>query len=374
MTFWSVGLQRVQVSGSLSDAVPVLSGVPQGSVLGPLLFLVSVWDLPRAVGDLASVRLYADDSRIWRVIRSDEDRSSLQSALDAVCSWASESALVDFSVEKCVTLSLFSDGPPDPYILHLQAGDSPLRPVVSEKDLGVKVDRSLDFSDHVRDRVAKARSVLGVIARCFRLLDSSSFLLLYKSLVRPHLEYCSPVWGSVGFGISDLIESVQRRATRLVPALRGLPYSERLRRIGLVTLAYRRFRADLLAVRGFLSSPDLVGSRILSLRPQDRTRGHSRMLEKVRHRTRLGKRFFPSRVGDFWNALPESCVSAPTVNSFKTKLNVLFDGFPLKFDHRVRMARFTCVRNGWSDGVVEWAPPRSAWTPATNSSEYNLAL
>ena len=344
-------IQRVQVSGSLSDAVPVLSGVPQGSVLGPLLFLVSVWDLPRVVGDLASVRLYADDSRIWRMIRTDEDRSSLQSALDAVCRWASESALVEFSVEKCVSLSLFSDGPPTPYLLRLPTGDIPLHPTVSEKDLGVRVDHSLGFSDHVRDKVAKARSVLGVIARCFRHLDSSSFLLLYKSLVRPHLEYCSPVWGSVGFGMSDLIESVQRRATRLVPALRGLPYSERLRRIGLVTLAYRRFRADLLAARGFLSSPDLVGSRVFSLRPQDRTRGHSRMLEKVRHRTRVGKRFFSSRVGDFWNALPERCVSAPTVNVFKAELNGFFEGFPLKFDHLVRTARFAGYRNGWGDMV-----------------------
>ena len=307
------------------------------------------------------------------MIRTDEDRSSLQSALDAVCRWASESALVDFSVEKCVSLSLFSGGPPAPYLLRLPTGDVPLRPTVSERDLGVKVDHSLDFSDHVRDKVAKARSVLGVIARCFRHLDSSSFLLLYKSLVRPHLEYCSPAWGSVGFGLSDLIESVQRRATRLIPALRGLSYSERLRRIGLVTLAYRRFRADLLTVRGLLSSPDLVGSSVLSLRPQDRTRGHTRMLEKVRHRTRVGKHFFSSRVCDLWNALPESCVSAPTLNGFKSELNVFFGDFPLKFDHRVRSARFAACRNGWSNGVVEWTRPRPVKKPVTNSSEYSLA-
>ena len=97
------------------------------------------------------------------------------------------------------------------------------------------------------------------------------------------------------------------------------------------------------------------------------------MLEKVWRRTSVGKRFFSSRVSDSWNALPESCVLAPTLNGFKSELNTFFDGFPLKFDHRVRTARFTNFRNGWSDGVVEWARPRAAWRPALNSSEYILA-
>ena len=168
----------------------------------------------------------------------------------------------------------------------------------------------------------------------FRNLNSSSFLMLYKSLVRPRLEFCSPVWGSLSAALSDSVESVQRRATWLVPELRHLSYSERLRQIGLPTLAYRRFRADLLAARSMLRSADPVGSRVLSRRPQNVTRGHSLMLEKLRRKTKIGRRFFSSRVLQHWNALPEECISAPSLNDFKSVLNRRFLDFPLKFDWR----------------------------------------
>ena len=333
LTDFVVGrVQRVVIDGVSSDPVEVVSGVPQGSVLGPLLFLVSVWDLPIAVGNLASVRLYADDSRLWRVIRTVDDRKALQGALDSLCSWASSSALVEFSEEKCVSLSLFSSPPTVPYVLKMTSREVSLRSAVSENDLGVRIDARLDFVDHVRECVLGAKRKLGVLWRCFRYLDSASFLMLYKSIVRPQLEFCSPVWGSLSAALSDSVESVQRRATWLVPELRHLSYPARLRQLGLPTLAYRRFRADLLAARGLLQSTDPVGSRVLLRRPQNVTRGHSLMLEKRRLKTKIGRRFFSSRVQQHWNALPQECISAPSINDFKSALNRHFVDFPLKFD------------------------------------------
>ena len=121
----------------------------------------------------------------------------------------------------------------------------PLEKVNSEKDLGVTIDDKLNFKLHISQKISKANSMLFLIKNYFQFLDADMFKLLYKSLVRPHLEYASPVWSPITKEEIKRIESIQRRATKLVPALNQLCYTDRLRALKLPTLEYRRTRQDL---------------------------------------------------------------------------------------------------------------------------------
>ena len=118
--------------------------------------------------------------------------------------------------------------------------------VNEEVDLGVTVDNQLKFSQHTDTKIAKSNKLLGMIRHTFKFLDAETLLLLYKSLIRPHVEYATPVWSPHLKGDRDKIEKLQRRTTKLVPNLRDKPYEERLRVLKLPTLEFRRLRQDLI--------------------------------------------------------------------------------------------------------------------------------
>ena len=127
-----------------------------------------------------------------------------------------------------------------------------------EKDLGVIIDQALNFSKHISTKVSKANQNLGIIFRTFTYMDTDMFLNLYKSIVRPHIEYavtvCTPLYKK------DMItiENVQRRATKLVTSIKHLSYQERLKKLGLPSLEYRRERADLIEVYKIMNNIDQV--------------------------------------------------------------------------------------------------------------------
>ena len=116
------------------------------------------------------------------------------------------------------------------------------------KDLGVQFDSKLTFDGHIQEKINKAYSVLGIIKRNFIYVDKSTFILLYKAMVRPHIEYAHSVWNPFFKGNIDNIEKVQKRATKLVISLKHLRYKERLEQLKLPTLKYRRARGDMIEV------------------------------------------------------------------------------------------------------------------------------
>ena len=126
-----------------------------------------------------------------------------------------------------------------------------LEKVDKEKDLGVTSDSQLNFRDRINTKVNLANRNLGIIFRTSTYLDQEVFLNLFKSLVRPYLEYCTPVWSSCYKKDRIILENVQRRATKLVASCRNLSYPQRLRKLGLPTLEYRRERVDLIQVFKF---------------------------------------------------------------------------------------------------------------------------
>ena len=174
--------KRVIVGDSCSVWIPVPSGVPQGSVLAPTLFLLYVNDLPTVLN--VGIKMFADDSKLYRAVRHPGDVLSLQADLDAAARWSDEWQLT-FNVGKCKVLHVGRQVLKQDY--HLRG--TPLQAVTEEKDLGVFVDAKLKFRKQAAAAVSKASQIMAVIRRSFSLLDKFTLPLLFKMLVHPHLEY-----------------------------------------------------------------------------------------------------------------------------------------------------------------------------------------
>ena len=197
-----------------------------------------------------------------------------------------------------------------------------LHEVDHEKDLGVFMDRELKFRKQTAAAAAKASQMLAVVKRSFAHIDAYTLPLLYKTLVRPHLEYGNLAWGPFLKTDQRRLEQVQRRATRLVPDLRQHPYEERLRLLKLPSLYYRRRRGDMIAVyQVFHGGMSLDAEGLLKRARYQATRGHAWKLEKPRVRTAHCKTSFSVRVVNEWNSLPAQVVSAGTLSQFKAELD-----------------------------------------------------
>ncbi|XP_076069721.1 uncharacterized protein LOC143041598 [Oratosquilla oratoria] len=176
--------------------------------------------------------------------------------------------------------------------------------VEEERDLGITVDQRLQLSSHMQAQVSKANRVLGAIKHTFTPMDKIAFLHLYKSLVRPHLEYASVIWFSKLKRDKDALERVQRRVTRLVTGLSHLSYSERLASLQLPTLQFRRHRADLIQAFKIMKNIDQVdyrrecnscGRAMFKPTLSTATRGHNLKLQ-LQHQTSYRKTFPPAKI------------------------------------------------------------------------------
>ena len=159
------------------------------------------------------------------------------------------------------------------------------------------------------------------------------FLYLYKSIVRPHIEYAVTVCEPLYKKDMITIENVQRRATKFVTSIKHLSYQERLKKLGLPSLEYRRERADLIEVYKIMNNIDQVEKDTFFKFPNyASTRGHQFKLAKKQHRLKVRSNSFSLRVIDSWNSLPDKVVMAPSLNSFKSRLNTFWKNHPYKFD------------------------------------------
>ncbi len=311
--------QRVIVNGTPSKEEKVVSGVPQGSVLGPTLFLVFINDLPETVD--VSVRIFADDTKIFNKICNRNDQEKLQGSLSKLEEWSKKWEM-KFHPEKCKVLHIGKEQEAFQYKMTANGNPVELEYVTKEKDLGVLVDDTLSFEQHAEESINKANRILAIIRRSFTYLDKDMLLLLYKSLVRPHLEYGNVIWNPKLKRVKRSIEAVQRRATRMVPELAHLSYQERLEQLKLPTLVYRRQRADMLETYKILHNEYDIDQEIFFKCPgNSRTRGHSLKIFKDRVENTTRRHFFSNRVVNMWNELPEEVVSASKIDTFKERLD-----------------------------------------------------
>ena len=175
---------------------------------------------------------------------------------------------------------------------------------------------------------------MGIVRRTFDHMDVEIFLQLYKGLIRPHLKYASSVWSPHLMKHKDSLEAVQRRATRQVPGLKDLSYGERLSKLKLPTLTYRRLRGDMIQVFKMLHPTvgyDKTLPHFFEKTITPNLRGHSQKLFVSRSNKDLRKYSFSQRVVKYWNALPESVIMSKDVFDFEKRLDEHWDNQPLKY-------------------------------------------
>ena len=290
-SFLSERKQRVKVNNSFSSWAPVTSGVPQGSVLGPLLFVVFINDLPSVIK--TNCKLFADDSKIYGKVEHEEDQLILQDDLDACYKWARDWKMT-FHPKKSKVMHIGNKNKRYLYLL----GNNLIAETKSETDLGIQVSDNLCWSEHVAKCAKKANRVLGMIKHTFTHMDKDMFISLYQTLIRPHMEYCPQVWNPHLQKDINILEKVQRRATKIVPGLEDLPYDQRLKILNLYPLEERRIRGDMICIwKMFNGQIDIDCNRLLPINDGCRsTRSHAfQILGKVcKNNTR--KHFLPKEL------------------------------------------------------------------------------
>ena len=190
-----------------------------------------------------------------------------------------------------------------------------------EKDLGVTFDPKLTFDVHIQQCINKANRLIGIIRRAFDYLDRDSFLLIYKSLVRPHLEYPNVIWSPHLKRQSLAVERVQRRATKIILDVRKLPYCERLQYFKLPSLKYRRFRGDLIQVFKILNGIDDLEVGDFFTISTSNTRYAPTNLYIKTAATNIKYHCFSRRSARYWNGLSKRTKNANSLNDFKKLLD-----------------------------------------------------
>ena len=316
--FLSDRVQAVKVNGKISDYISVKSGVPQGSVLGPVLFLVYVNDLVDLFGPGLTVKMFADDVKIYAIINDVHDTVAFQAGLDALNAWSNDWQL-PISLNKCSVLHLGRNN-----IDHVYQLNGVCLPDVKEvTDLGLKIDSNLRFIKHYRLISNKAQQRASLILRTFRSRDPGLLFKAFVVYVRPLLEYCSPVWAPVYVTDIDIIERVQRRFTKRLNGFWYLNYFERLFMLGNVeTLELRRLKSDLTMIFKIVHKLVAIDfDEFFVLSNYSCTRGHNFKLNKPKCNKNARYFSFACRCIDVWNSLPLNVVSAVSINGFKSSIS-----------------------------------------------------
>ena len=314
--------QKVNVNGEFSEWQPITSGIPQGSVLGPVLFIIYINDLPDKLKSMC--KIFADDSKIYRSIQDEVDQDIIQEDLFEICDWT-DIWLLRISIPKCKAIqygyiryeNVYQLRDQDNIVLDIPAAEE-------EKDLGITFEKSLKFDKHVLNVVNRCKKLTGLIKRTFRYMDKKLFLQLFKTLIRSIVDYGIVVWYPSTRKNIQLIENIQKRATKIVPELKDLPYEQRLRMLNLPTLLYRRQRFDLIQIFKIINGFDNIDTDKFFTFNDNNTRGHLFRLEKHHVRKSLRLNSFPTRCINEWNNLPEEIVCKTSIDGFKIALDKLW--------------------------------------------------
>ena len=230
--------QRVTVLGTTLRDLPVTSGVPQGSILGPALFFLCVNNLPDSILN-SKVAMFADDTKVYKV--SEDDGAALQQDLDNLSSWSAASGLA-FNDEKCKLQTITRKR--KPICMSYEVNGSTIKSCEVEHDLGISLDCDLTWHTQVSHQAVRPNKLLGFVRRNSRFIHSTSVRrTLYLGLVCAHLGYAAQVWGPHGIELPVIstLESIQRRATKFIlclPFLTNISYKERLMYVNLLPVCY----------------------------------------------------------------------------------------------------------------------------------------
>lgn len=313
---------QVKIGEHFSASRMISSGVPQGSICGPLLFSLYIAELPTLSIPPVTSGLFADDNKLGAPA-TDEGNAALSATLQSIGNWFTNWQLV-LSIEKCAHL-IIGKQLNATATFSLQGAD--ISKVNECRDLGLLVDRNLNFKQHIDVIVKKAFRKSYQVRKSFGTHDAQVLTRLFTAYVRPSLEYGSMLWSPHTQNQITKIERVQRKFTKIILRKRDLSYTDRLRILNLQTLAIRRKINDLLLLHSiFYKHVNIPFVNNIIVPVSNRTRGNSLRLSTLhRSRSDVVKYSWLHRAIRDWNCLPDELVRTVIVGSFKSKLFSHFD-------------------------------------------------
>jgi Reverse transcriptase (RNA-dependent DNA polymerase)/Endonuclease-reverse transcriptase len=309
--------QRVVLNGEASEWEQVRSGVPQGSVLGPILFLIFIRDIDQVSKDGTCMKKFADDTKVGRRVGDASDANELQETLNRLMDWAQKWGM-QFNTKKCKVMHFGRNNAEMEYMM----GGQVLEKTSEERDIGVTVTKDLKPAAQCSKAARTAMTVLSQISRSFTYRDKKYFTALYQRYVRPHLEFSVPAWSPWLQKDIETLEKVQKRAVNMISGLQG-SYVEKLEQIGMQSLESRRDEADMVLVYKILNGNCAV-RREKWFEVENRGTGattraatNGTRIRTPIARTEKRRNFFSVRVCEKWNKLPAEAKNAKNVDKFK---------------------------------------------------------
>ena len=238
--------QQVVISGEKSSVTNVTSGVPQGAVLGPILFLIYISDIGENISPMK--KIYVDDTKVKKPIKNVEDVESLQLDLTKLYEWAKSNNMVFNGTKfQVVRYGQNEELKEDTLYFTEDTGDI-IERFDKLRDLGVILNEEATFSDHIQHVEKKVRQKIGWVLRTFYTRNAGFMKILYKSLIVPHVDYCSQLWMPIQATQIQSIEKLQKDFLNKIPAVRELNYWEQLKQLKMISLQRRLERYTVLYV------------------------------------------------------------------------------------------------------------------------------
>ena len=313
--------QRVVIDGSYSAPAPVKSGVPQGTVLGPTLFLIYINDLATSVN--STVRLFADDCVMYHPIKNAKDCAQLQADLDLLHEWENK-WLMRFNAKKCYVLQVTHKRT---VIQHqYMLGTTPLNNIDSTGYLGVELSKDLKWNIHTNKTAAKGNRTLGVLRRNLGRCPQSIKDLAYRTILRPQLEFATAVWDPYTEKNIHKLESTQRRAARFVCNKYSYEASvtSMLHKLKWPTLEQRRAESRLSMMHRIVNNKvDIPEEHLFTRATRATRRSHSHHFHTIRATKDCFKNSFAPRTVIQWNNLPGDTVSIEDTTQFRQRISVI---------------------------------------------------
>ena len=326
--------QYVTVEGKTSKCAPVISGVPQGSVLGPVLFLIMISDIDK--DNIESIiRTFADDTKVIQAISSIEDCKTLQESLDKIYEWAERNNM-KFNITKFNLVRYGQNEDLKRNTSYKNSADENIQEEKSVKDLGIQMSNDLTFTEHITNASTKCKRLVYWILRTFVTRKKDTILKLYKTLVVPRLDYCSQLWSPSKQAEWKALESVQRTLTSRITETKDLNYWQRLEHLKLYSIQRRYERYSIIYTYKIIEglAPNFTSNRIQTQCSQRRGRmckipilSNQQCPASVRNAREAS---LAVRGPKLFNALPQPIrnVTGVSVNTFKRKLDHFLSQLP----------------------------------------------
>ena len=329
--------QTVIVNGERSEPAPVISGVPQGSVIGPLLFLILIGDIDKDVAH-SFISSFADDTRIGREIASPADARLLQEDLHKVYNWATTNNM-QFNDTKFELLRYGKNYKLKESTSYLSNNNQQIEAKASTKDLGITISATADFDTHISNIIDTVKELTAWILRSFKTRSKVVMLQLWKSVVLPRLDYCSQLWNPSKAYLIKQLEDLQKNFVRHIRGFANLEYESALEKLGLYSLKRRRERYQVIYLWCILEgyAPNIYCNNQGLIRVQsalDSRRGRTigtKALRSSSHFSTLRFKSLPFAGARLFNSLPKNirnitgCSKITFKNNFDTYLKTIPD-------------------------------------------------